>query len=151
MKANDLNSKLVNQLNQVLSDLQVVYQNLRTMHWLVKGANFYQLHKLYEELYTETAETVDEVAERILMLGGIPLHTYSDYLKTAKVAVVTAVPNGMESLKITVENQESLLTMYREVISEAASLNDEGTVALMSGLISTTEKKLWMLKSTLAY
>lgn len=150
MNTKNSNSKVVNQLNQVLSDLQVVYQNLRTMHWLVKGANFYQLHNLYEELYNEIAETVDEVAERILMLGEVPLHTYSDYLKTAKVNVVSEVPAGLESLKTIVANQEHLLASYRGIVSEAANNSDEGTVALMSELIASTEKKLWMLKTTLA-
>lgn len=150
MNTKNSNSKVVNQLNQVLSDLQVVYQNLRTMHWLVKGVNFYQLHNLYEELYNETAETVDEVAERILMLGEVPLHTYSDYLKTAKVNVVSEVPAGLESLKTVVANQEHLLASYRVIVSEAANNSDEGTVALMSELIASTEKKLWMLKTTLA-
>jgi starvation-inducible DNA-binding protein len=140
----------VNQLNQILSDLQIVYQNLRTMHWLVKGPEFYQLHKMYEEFYTETAETVDEIAERIMMLGGVPLHSYSDYLSKAKVSVVTEVAAGKESLKTVVSSFEYLLTSYRELTKIAAELSDEGTVALMSELIGSTEKKLWMLKSTLA-
>jgi starvation-inducible DNA-binding protein len=151
MKANPVYTEnIVNKLNNLLSDLQIVYQNLRTQHWLVKGPEFYQLHKMYEEFYNETAETVDEVAERILMLGGVPLHTYSDYLSNAKMAVVTEVPVGRESLTTVAGNQEHLLTAYREVSSDAASVSDEGTVALMSDLIASTEKKLWMLKSVLA-
>ncbi|HNW50443.1 MAG TPA: ferritin-like domain-containing protein [Prolixibacteraceae bacterium] len=150
MKTNESNNNVVNQLNQVLSDLQVVYQNLRTMHWLVKGVQLYQLHKLYEEFYNETAETVDEVAERVLMLGSEPLHTYTDYLKISKVSVVSEVPGGLESLKKAAADQEYLLDTYRKITAEAAKNNDEGTVALMSDLIGSTEKRLWMLNSTLA-
>lgn len=148
MKAN--NEKTVEKLNQVLSDLQVVYQNLRTMHWLVKGEQFFMLHKLYEEFYTETAETVDEVAERILMLGGTPLHQFADYLKNARVEPVVEVPKGKESLKLAVNNYNQLLSTYRELNAYAAEKGDEGTAALFSELIGSTEKKLWMLNSTLA-
>jgi starvation-inducible DNA-binding protein len=151
MKTNVLDHPVtVNQLNQTLSDLQVVYQNLRTMHWLVKGPDFYQLHKMYEELYNETAETIDEVAERILMVGGVPLHTYSDYLANSRVAVLAQVPEGKESLRIVVSLYEHVLKNYREIVKTAADNSDEGTVALMGELIGSTEKKLWMLKSTLA-
>ena len=147
MKAN---ANTVETLNNVLSDLQVVYQNLRTMHWLVKGPDFYMLHKMYEGFYNETAEVVDEVAERILTIGGVPYHQYNDYLKHSSVQPVVDVPKGKESLKIAVANFEHLLKSYREVIAEAADNNDEGTVALFSELIASTEKKLWMLNTTLA-
>ena len=147
MKAN---ANTVANLNKVLSDLQVVYQNLRTMHWLVKGHDFYMLHKMYEEFYTETAEVVDEVAERILMLGGVPYHQFSEYLANAAVQPVVEVPKGKESLKVAVSNFEHLLGAYRKLIAEAAENNDEGTVALFSELIASTEKKLWMLQTTLS-
>ena len=148
MKAN--NEKTVEKLNKVLSDLQVVYQNLRTMHWLVKGEQFFMLHKYYEELYNETAETVDEVAERILMLGGTPLHQFTDYLKNADVEPVVEVPKGKESLKLVAKNYNYLLSSYRELNAYAAEYGDEGTAALFSELIGSTEKKLWMVNSTLA-
>jgi len=148
MKAN--NEKTVERLNKVLSDLQVVYQNLRTMHWLVKGEQFFMLHKFYEELYNETAETVDEVAERILMLGGTPSHLFVDYLKQSDIEPVVEVPKGKESLKLVVKNYNYLLSSYRELNAYAAENDDEGTAAMFSELIGSTEKKLWMMNSTLA-
>ena len=147
MKANE---KTTAKLNSVLSDLQVVYQNLRTMHWLVKGPDFYMLHKLYEGYYNETADVVDEVAERILMLGGIPYHQLTDYLSNASIQPVTEVPEGRASLKIAVSNFEHLLQSYREIVADAAENGDEGTVALFSDFISSTEKNLWMLNTTLS-
>jgi starvation-inducible DNA-binding protein len=147
---NKKTENVINQLNQVLSDLQVVYQNLRTMHWLVKGPEFYMLHKLYEEYYTETAEVIDEVAERILMLGGEPLHTYTDYLAHAKLEVLTSVSKGKNSLDKVHADYLYLLNRYRNVLKIAADNSDEGTVALFSDLVSSTEKKIWMLNATLS-
>lgn len=148
MKTNNVNT--VEKLNQVLADLQVVYQNFRTMHWLVKGRDFYMLHKMYEEFYTETADVVDEVAERILMLGGVPHHQLSTYVEQAKVQPVSHVETGKESLKTAVANYEHLLAAYRDLNEHAAENGDEGTAALFSELIGSTEKKLWMLNTTLA-
>lgn len=140
----------VENLNKVLANLQVVYQNFRTMHWLVKGSDFFMLHNKYEEMYNETAEVVDEVAERILTLGGTPLHQFSDYVAHSNIAPVTEVPKGKASLQIAVDNYNALLNNYREIIAEAAENGDEGTVALFSELISSGEKKVWMLNATLS-
>jgi len=144
------NNSVVNQLNNVLADLQVVYQNMRTMHWLVKGPDFYQLHKMYEGFYTELADVVDDVAERILTLGGVPYHQFSEYLDQTSVEPVAEVPRGKENLKIAVENFEHLLGEYREVHEAASNSGDEGTVTLFSELIASAEKKLWMLNTTLS-
>ncbi len=142
--------KTIEKLNRVLADLQIVYQNFRTMHWLIKGAQFFRLHTIYEEYYTETAEVVDEVAERILMLGGIPFHQLSDYIENASVKQVTEVPAGTKSVKTAIESFEYLLDVYRDINSYAAETEDEGTAAMFSDYIRETEKKIWMLKSTIA-
>ncbi len=150
MKANEVTQKVIDKLNKLLSDLQIVYQNQRTLHWLVKGPDFYMLHNLFEKYYDETADVIDEVAERILMLGGVPLHQFKDYLEYASIKPVTEVPKGRESLKIAVNNFEDLLKQYRSILELAGENEDEATASMMSDLISGTEKKLWMLNSTLA-
>ncbi len=148
MKATKTN-ETVKQANQVLVNLQVVYQNFRTLHWLVKGADFFVMHKYFEDAYNEVADQVDEVAERILMLGGIPIHQLRDYVEQSTIASVVEVPKGKESLKIAADNYEQLLTAYREIVKIAAENEDEGTVAMFSDFIGSTEKQLWMINSTL--
>lgn len=150
METKRTNNNVVAQLNNVLADLQIVYQNMRAMHWLIKGPDFYQQHKMFEGFYTELADVVDEVAERILTLGGVPYHQFSEYLDQTSIEPVAEVPRGKETLKITVENFEHLLGEYREVLEAASNAGDEGTVALFSELIASTEKKLWMLNATLS-
>ncbi len=137
-------------LNGLLSDYQIYYQNLRGLHWLVKGEQFFGLHELYEKLYDEAAETIDEIAERILTLGNIPLHTFSDYLKNASLTPISNISNGKEGV-IAVKNDMSiLLGKFRRIFQEASQISDEGTVALLGDLISKFEKTLWMLNAFLA-
>lgn len=58
--------KLTTDLNLLLANFQVYYQNLRGLHWNIKGKNFFELHVKFEELYTDAQEKVDMIAERIL-------------------------------------------------------------------------------------
>lgn len=141
------NSKLVEKLNQLLADYQIYYQNLRGLHWNVKGAQFFMLHEKYEELYNEAAESVDEIAERILMIGGQPLHTFADYVKTAKLNEAGHIADGKKGVEVVLENSRYLLQSFNQLLELADG--DEGTSALMSDLIGTTEKRIWMFKSTL--
>ena len=61
-------------LNRLLADYMMFYQNTRGLHWNIKGEKFFELHLKFEELYTDLLVKVDEVAERILTLGAVPLH-----------------------------------------------------------------------------
>ena len=76
---------VVSALHQLLADFQVHYTNLRGFHWDIKGHGFFVLHGKFEDMYNDAAEKVDEIAERILMLGGTPENKFSEYLKVAKV------------------------------------------------------------------
>ncbi|MBU0473355.1 MAG: DNA starvation/stationary phase protection protein [Bacteroidetes bacterium] len=142
------NSKVVaKSLNQLLADHQIFYQNLRGFHWLILGRNFFQLHELFEKLYNEASETVDELAERILMLGETPLHSFESYLNNAKLKSAENVRTAKESLDILNQNMQSLLSLVRETLVLASENNDEGTVAMMSDLIVKYEKQLWMFSA----
>ena len=79
--------RTIEKLNKLLSDYQIHYQNLRGFHWNIKGKSFFTLHSVFEKYYDQAAERVDEIAERILMLGGTPMHTYQDYLDNSSLPV----------------------------------------------------------------
>ena len=77
-------ANVVASLKQLLADFQVHYMNLRGFHWNIKGRGFFVLHAKFEELYNDAAEKVDQIAERILMLGGSPSNKFSDYLNLSQ-------------------------------------------------------------------
>lgn len=145
-KAEDLSKNL----NQLLADYQLFYQNLRGLHWNIKGKEFFELHLKFEEFYDDAVIKVDEIAERILTLEGEPLHTFTDYLNTSNIKEVKNVTNGIEGVNIVVKNFSILITIERNILNLASEANDEGTVSLMSDYISQTEKTLWMLNSYLS-
>jgi starvation-inducible DNA-binding protein len=141
--------KLSSMLNQLLADYQLFYQNLRGLHWNIKGKDFFELHVKFEEYYNDAVVKIDEIAERILTLEGEPLHTFSDYLQQSKIKEEKSVTNGVEGVKIIVTNFSTIIDLERDILSVAGEINDEGTLSLMSDYISETEKTLWMLNSYL--
>ncbi|EGV42500.1 DNA starvation/stationary phase protection protein [Bizionia argentinensis JUB59] len=140
---------LVVELNILLADYEIFYQNLRGLHWNIKGRKFFELHDKFEELYKDAFEKIDEIAERILTLEGEPLHTYTDYLATTQIKEEKNVSDGTKGVEVVVNNFRTLVEKERHILTIAADTNDEGTVSLMSDYITETEKTLWMLNSYL--
>jgi starvation-inducible DNA-binding protein len=140
-------TKLSRKLNGLLANYQLFYQNLRGLHWNIKGKEFFELHLKFEELYEDAVIKVDEIAERILTLEGEPLHTFSDYLQSAEIKEEKSIVNGNQGIQIIINNYKVLIAKERAILSLASTADDEGTVSLMSDYISQTEKTLWMLNS----
>lgn len=138
-------NKVVEALQQLLADYQVFYTNLRGFHWNIKGHGFFILHSKFEEMYDDAAEKVDELAERILMLGGVPVNKFSEYLKVARVEEVSGVSCGDEALENILNTYSLFIAEERKLLSLASEAGDEATVALMSDYLKEQEKLVWML------
>ncbi|HAR37433.1 MAG: DNA starvation/stationary phase protection protein [Bacteroidetes bacterium GWD2_45_23] len=142
--------KTINGLQELLANLQLYYTNLRGFHWNVKGLEFFGLHAKLEEFYDDTAEKVDEVAERILMLGGVPEHNFSEYLKNATIKETAVVSNTKEIVKNVLDSLKVLISLEREVLETASEGSDEVTVSLLSDFLAGQEKNVWMLTAFLS-
>src|SRR6202171_679948 len=70
--------EMTEQLNQLLADTMTLRDLYKKSHWQVAGPTFYQLHLLFDKHYEEQAEIVDEIAERIQLLGGLSLAMAAD-------------------------------------------------------------------------
>jgi len=144
-----ITKKSVDYLNSLLAYFQIYYQNLRGLHWNIKGKNFFDLHTKFEEFYTDSQIKIDEIAERILTLQGKPLHTFSDYIAHSNVPVGKDISNDEEAVKLVISSLSELLKMERIILELSDTIGDEGTNAMMSDFISEQEKTIWMLNSWL--
>jgi len=140
---------LAEDLNTLLANFQLYYQNLRGIHWNIKGRAFFDLHVKFEELYNDANMKVDEIAERILTLGETPLHTFDDYSNYGKVPVGRNVSEDQKAVKLIVDSLTELLKIERDILNKSDDADDEGTNAMMSGFISEQEKTVWMMKAWL--
>ena len=135
------------ELNILLSNFQIYYQNLRGLHWNIRGKRFFQLHIKFEELYNDAQLKIDEIAERVLTLGGTPLHTFEDYIANNKLKVGKNVSKDTEAVHLVMESLADLLKIERVILEESGNINDEGTNSMMSDFIKEQEKTMWMMKA----
>lgn len=138
-------------LNQLLADYMMFYQNTRGLHWNIKGEKFFELHLKFEELYTNLLLKVDDIAERILTLGGTPLHTFDDYQKTTQIKSIKNISDGNTGITNVLDSFKTIIIKQRVLLNLAAETDDEGTNALMSDYIREQEKLVWMYSSFLNY
>jgi len=136
-------------VNELLANFQIYYQNLRGIHWNIKGKRFFDLHVKFEELYTDANIKVDEIAERILTLGETPLHTFDDYTKLAKVPIGKNISQDEKAVRLIIESLSELLKIERQILDKTDEAKDEGTNSMMSDFITEQEKTVWMMKAWL--
>lgn len=140
---------LTAELNILLANFQVYYQNLRGLHWNIRGKRFFDLHIKFEELYNDSQLKIDLIAERILTLGGRPLHTFEDYIKNNKLYVGKDISKDEEAVNLVVNSLAQLLKIERVILKQSDEALDEGTNSMMSDFIKEQEKTIWMMKAWL--
>lgn len=136
-------------LDQLLSSYQMHYQNVRSLHWNIKGQAFFELHLKYEELYTRTQVIIDDLAERILSIGNTPSSQFSVYMQKSLIKENPIITDGKTGVAYIIDSQKTLLDLEREILDLSGEADDEGTNALMSDLIREKEKTNWMFKAYL--
>jgi starvation-inducible DNA-binding protein len=139
--------ELVNDLNILLANFQIYYQNLRGLHWNIRGKRFFDLHVKFEEFYNDSQLKIDMIAERVLTLGGIPLHTFADYIEHNRLTIGKNISRDVEAIQIIIDSLSDLLGIERKILEASGDINDEGTNSMMSDFIAEQEKTIWMLKA----
>ncbi|MGL5253005.1 MAG: Dps family protein [Moraxella sp.] len=142
-------SKIVERLNGLLANYHVFYTNVRGYHWNVRGSDFFTLHVKFEELYTAMQLQIDEIAERILMLNGTPLHAYSDFLRIASIKEDKNVSEGRACVKGILTGLTMAIAQQRDIIDLADELDDQGTADQLTAYIQAQEKLVWMYNAYL--
>ena len=136
-------------LNVLLANYSIFYQNTRGYHWNIKGEKFFELHVKFEELYNDLFLKIDEVAERILTLGYTPNHNFSDYKKISGIKESDQISDGRIAVEDILAAFRLIIILERELLTLSAEAGDEGTNALMSDYIRLQEKLVWMYSSFL--
>ena len=144
-----MSQKLNEELNQLLCDFHVYYQNTRGAHWNIKGPRFFELHVKFEELYTAALTNIDDIAERILTIGGRPDHTLGTYLKKSNIQTVEDEANDENLVKMVIDNLTKLVAQENKVKELAVEAQDAETEDMMIALVNAQEKNQWMFNSWL--
>ena len=138
---------LASELNVLLANFQMYYQNLRGLHWNIRGKRFFDLHLKFEELYNDSQLKIDLIAERVLTLDGVPLHTFEDYIKNNQLEIGKNIHNDEKAIELIVSSLSKLLNIERGILKKSGEIDDEGTNSMMGDFIVEQEKTIWMLKA----
>ena len=141
--------EVADKMNILLAGYSVYYQNLRSFHWHIKGNSFFEIHKVFEDLYNDAKVKIDDIAERILTIGYKPYGSMIDYLANTTIEESQDMLQDEIMVKTVLTNHLELIRLSRDIISTASMNNDEGTIDMMGGILSDIEKTSWMLNSWL--
>ena len=136
-------------LNVQISNWNVLYTKLHRFHWYVKGPLFFTLHEKFEELYNEAGLVVDQLAERLLAIGGEPVATMKEYLETATLAETNNETKASEMVAALVSDYKSVKEQLIQLAEIAENQNDVITNDLAVGLIEKIDTHVWMLSAYL--
>jgi starvation-inducible DNA-binding protein len=141
--------KIIDALKGLLADAVVYYYKLHHYHWHVKGKQFFALHAKFEEYYEHWADVLDDVAERILTIGGTALPTLQDVLKHTNLKEDPEFPGAEEMVVRLTKDLEKLTKSALKVRDLAVERGDDGTTDMMNELCDVEYKNLWMLHAFL--
>jgi starvation-inducible DNA-binding protein len=136
-------------LNQQLADTFDLYSQTKQAHWNVKGAQFFQLHELFDKLATEVLDYVDTIAERATTLGGTALGTARMSAAASRLPEYPDVVGSLESLQALVDRYAALAASSRAAIDTASEFGDADTADLFTGVSRGLDKSLWFLEAHL--
>ncbi|GBV34371.1 Dps family protein [Staphylococcus aureus] len=141
---------VVKELNQQVANWTVAYTKLHNFHWYVKGPNFFSLHVKFEELYNEASQYVDELAERILAVGGNPVGTLTEYLEQS---IVKEAAKGYSAEQMVEELSQDFTNISKQLenaIEIAGNAGDDVSEDMFIGMQTSVDKHNWMFKSYLS-
>lgn len=141
---------IIEMLKGSLADQHVLYISYRNFHWNVVGPTFQQLHELYEDIYKELAESIDDTAERIRTYGSEAPGSMAEFLSLTRLNEHKGtVMAGENTLRALLPMEEQVIQQLRKDIAVAEEIGDAGVADFLTARIQAHEKTLWMLRSHL--
>jgi len=134
--------KLIPLLDQHVSSLFVLFHQYQKHHWLVEGPQFHDVHVYLQKSYEAVHEAVDQIAERITAIGGIPT---CDPVEQAKLAYVKHEPEGTFRLRdmliLDQKHEGAIVVELRKTIKLAVEHGDFGTEDLLKDVLLECEDR----------
>lgn len=120
-------------LNHQVANYGLFYTKLHQLHWYVKGSHFFTLHVKFEELYDETTAILDEIAERLIAIGGAPYSTLKEFIDHSSIEEKPYTePLTQDQM---VENVIADLTTLRDELVEGIAISDEENDSVTNDLL----------------
>ena len=142
-------NQVVRGLAEVLADSYTLMIKTHNYHWNVEGPHFKALHELFEVQYTDLFTAVDEIAERIRALGEKAPGTAAEFAELSALQDGDSGKDANSMVEELVADNETLISRAHKVSETAANEGDKATEDLLTGRITTHQKTVWMMRSSL--
>ncbi|WP_163652301.1 DNA starvation/stationary phase protection protein [Listeria sp. PSOL-1] len=138
-------------LNHQVANLNVFTVKIHQIHWYMRGKNFFTLHEKMDDLYSEFGEQMDEVAERLIAIGGAPFSTLKEFLENASVeeAPYTKKKTMEELIEMLVGTLKLLRDEYQQGIELTDKEGDDVTNDMLIAFKNSIDKHIWMYQAFL--
>lgn len=135
---------VIDGLNDLVSDATVFYFKLHNYHWNIRGRQFFTLHEQFERLYTEWAGVLDELAERVLSLGGKPIPNLRTAIEHAAIKEEDGSPKTADMVRSVLTDLQTSRDRMKAVSELAQKADDKTTENILDDFIDATAKHVWM-------
>lgn len=141
---------LTDKLNGLLADLFTLYLKTKNFHWHVRGAQFRDLHLLFDEQATAVFALTDIIAERVRKNGAATLTSIGAVAPRARIQGQerSDLPAAAMIAELRDDNA-TLVTVLREVKAAASLAGDNATEGAADDWTDQAEQRVWFLTELL--
>ena len=144
-----IRENLSKKLNGLLAAQSTLYFKTKKAHWLTFGPHFKEYHELLDTQAAFILNQIDEIAERVTMLGGTPLGSLAEFKEFSPLKdFSTESKTAHQYLELLLADHESLVLLLRECIDIASNDQDPGTADMLTRIVQEHEKAAWFIRET---
>jgi starvation-inducible DNA-binding protein len=142
-------SKSIQVLNELLANTYALYLKTQNAHWNVQGESFHMLHVLFESEYQSLQNAIDDIAERIKILGGVIEASFEKFHEKSGVTENLSDYRGINVLNTLAKDHDCVIFLIRRLLKKLEQSLDDGTKDLLVSRLKDHEKTYWFLNSHL--
>jgi starvation-inducible DNA-binding protein len=142
--------------DQYLKNMQILfasefafYLKAANFHWNVEGSDFYEFHLIFERIYVEVYESIDDFAEELRALQSYTPASLGILNTLSTVVGQDQVPQPIAMAKELLQDSDNLAELFRQGFDLAEQFGDHGFSNFLADRQDAHKKHSWMLRSTL--
>lgn len=141
--------KLINSMKVAFASEYSFYLKAHNYHWNVTGINFPQYHQLFDMIYTEVYENIDDFAENIRKLQSFVPGSFEKFSLLSKIQDETEIPNAEQMLQTLLDDSQKMIKLLKICFDLATENREEGLADFLAGRMDAHQKHSWMMRATL--
>jgi len=141
---------LITTLKTTLANAYVLYHTIHGFHWNLKGSDFYEYHKFFDEIVNDIYDHIDPIAENIVKLGGEAPFVMTELVRDANIQETGLISKDpVELARKFQEMNAQMITELKDTFKVANNANEQGVANFIAERIDQHQKWDWFLKASL--